>query len=67
MIRVHDYPQLSFIAWNRPKDDLVDEAEALALYERGWSDVDKSQLSADEQAFINHLIERHGDGCFAAL
>ena len=67
MIRIADYPQLSFIAWNRPKDGLIDEAEALALYERNWAYVDKNALDANEKAFVNQLVERYGNGCFASV
>lgn len=67
MIRLADYPQLSFIAWNRPQDDLIDEAEALALYERNWSYVDANALSANEEALVNQLATRYGNGCFAAI
>jgi len=63
MVRIADYPQLSFIAWNR-HGDVIDEAEALALYERNWVYVDRNALSATEQAFIATLVERHGNGCF---
>ena len=67
MIRIADYPQLSFIAWNRRKDDLIEEAQALALYERNWNDVDKNALCATEMALITELVEKHGNGCFAPL
>ena len=67
MIRIAEYPQLKFIAWNRPHDDLIDEAEALALYERNWACVDKQALSAEEEAFVNELAEQYGNGCFAAI
>ena len=36
MIRLADFPQLRMLAWNRPADAEVDEAEALALYEANW-------------------------------
>ncbi len=65
MVRIADYPQLTLIAWNRPKDDLIDEADALALYERNWDYVDRNAISAAEQAFVNQLAARHGNGCFA--
>lgn len=67
MIRISDYPQLSSIVWNRQKDDLLDESEALALYERNWAYVDKSELSAHEVAFLKQLAEQYGNGCFTPL
>lgn len=67
MIRISDYPQLSMIGWNRPHDDLITEAEALAIYERNWEFVDSNALSANEDALIKHLVERFGNGVFATL
>jgi hypothetical protein len=67
MIRIAEYPQLSFIAWNRPKDALIDEAQALALYERNWAYVDTNELSANEEAFVKQLVQRYGNGCFAPI
>ena len=67
MVRIADYPQLSLIAWNRRNDELIDEADALALYERNWVYVDRDALSPMEQAFVNELVDRHGNGCFANL
>jgi len=67
MVRIADYPQLSFIAWNRPKDDLIGEDEALALYERNWDYVDRNAIGPREEALLNELAEHHGNGCFAPL
>ena len=67
MIRIADFPQLSFIAWNRPKDGLIDEEEALALYERNWAYVDKNALTPNEKALVNQLAERYGHDCFAPV
>lgn len=39
MLRIADFPQLRLITWNRREDDLVEEAEALAIYERNWRNV----------------------------
>jgi hypothetical protein len=33
-LRIAEYPQLKLIAWNRKDDDVIEEDEALALYER---------------------------------
>jgi len=67
MIRISDYPQLSLIAWNRPKDDEINEALALALYERNWAYVDTNAISAVEFALVKQLVEHHGNGCFAPV
>ena len=41
-IRIAEYPQLKLIAWNRNDKDLIEEEEALAVYERNWHYVDRS-------------------------
>ncbi|MVF25026.1 hypothetical protein EVC37_26060 [Methylocaldum sp. BRCS4] len=61
-IRLADYPQLNLIAWNRRKDDLIDEEEALALYERNWRFVDEAALDPKERAFIDRLVQQYGHG-----
>ncbi|MBI1906667.1 MAG: hypothetical protein HYS20_10600 [Rhodocyclales bacterium] len=61
-LRVADYPQLRLIAWNRREDDLVDEDEALALYERNWRYVDQQALSQDERQLIDRLVRQYGHG-----
>jgi hypothetical protein len=61
-LRVADYPQLRLIAWNRREDDLVDEDEALALYERNWRYVDQHALSQDERQLIDRLVRQYGHG-----
>jgi len=33
MIRLADFPQLRLLAWNRPADSCLDDAEAFALFE----------------------------------
>jgi hypothetical protein len=67
MVRISDFPQLRLIAWNRPKGDLVDEREALALYERNWEYVDKTALTPTEEALVRDLTTRYGNGCFARV
>ena len=61
MINVDDYPNLSLIAWNRQRR-LIDEEEALALYEANWRLVDVVNLAAEEQALIDRLVRTHGKG-----
>ena len=65
MVRIADYPQLNAIAWNRPNGDSIDEAEALALYERNWDYVDNNALTPREEAFVHELATNYGNGCFA--
>jgi hypothetical protein len=63
-IHIAEYPQLRLIAWNRKDDDLIDEDEALALYERNWCYVDRAQLTDKEQQFIERLVIQYGNGVF---
>lgn len=61
---IAEYPQLRLIAWNRQDDDLIEEDEALALYERNWRYVDQTQLSLKEQQLIDRLVKQYGNGVF---
>ena len=61
-VRLSDFPQLRFIAWSRHPDDLINEDEALALYERNWRYIDSATLSAAEHAFIRRLVQQYGHG-----
>lgn len=56
------YSQLKLIAWNRAEGDCVDEAEALALYERNWRYVDEGSLDDAERQFIDRLTQQYGAG-----
>lgn len=62
MIRLADYPQLRMLAWNRPADEEVDEAEALALYEANWRFVEPDALGETEAALLRRLIQEQGAG-----
>ena len=62
MLRIADFPQLRLITWNRREDDMVEEAEALAIYERNWRNVDQGQLDDNEKALIKRLVEQFGHG-----
>lgn len=62
MVRIADYPQLALIAWNRDRDGTIDDAEALALYERNWHLVDREAMSVEEKRFLERLVEDHGHG-----
>lgn len=61
-ILIADYPQLRLIAWNRRADARVEEAEALALYERNWRHVDVEGLDVRERELIDHLVRTVGGG-----
>lgn len=63
-IHIAEYPQLRLIAWNRRDDDLIEEAEALALYERNWRYVDRTRITAKEQNLIDRLVAQYGNGIF---
>jgi hypothetical protein len=61
-IRVAQYPQLRLIAWNFAADDVLNERDALAIYERNWRFVDVAQLTTDERQFIDYLRDAFGNG-----
>ncbi len=61
-IHIDDYPELRALCWNRPQGEVIDGAEALALYERSWRHVDQAALVDAERALIAQLIERFGNG-----
>jgi hypothetical protein len=62
MLRINDYPQLRFIAWNRPGDQTISEEEAFALYERNWRFVDVRALDDRERELIKKLTDEVGHG-----
>lgn len=62
MIKVDDYPQLAFICWSQPGRGLIEEEQALALYERNWGWVDTSALTINERDLIARLSADHGNG-----
>ena len=61
-LRIAEYPQLRLLAWNRNDDDLIEEAEALALYERNWRYVDRAHITEKEQQLIDRLVAQYGNG-----
>ena len=62
MIKLSDYPQLSLIAWHRQPGSFVTEEEALALYEANWRWIDERTLTPKEQALIEQLVQKVGNG-----
>jgi hypothetical protein len=61
-LRIAEYPQLRLIAWNRKDDDVIEEDEALALYERNWRYVDCAHITEKEQQLIDRLVAQYGNG-----
>jgi len=62
MIVLADYPQLRMLAWNRPANALLEDAEAFALYEANWRFVDKGALNDTEAALLERLTREQGAG-----
>lgn len=62
MIRIADYPQLKLIGWSRAANDVLDEPEALALYEANWRFVDEPALTTHERELIRRLCDTYGHG-----
>ena len=62
MIRLSDFPQLRMLAWNRPAEAEVDEAEALALYEANWRFVEPETMNEAEVALLRRLVQEQGAG-----
>lgn len=62
MIRLADFPQLRMLAWNRPAEAEVDDAEALALYEANWRFVEPETLNEAEVALLRRLVQEQGAG-----
>lgn len=61
-IHIEQYPQLRDLCWNRPADTVLEGEDALALYERNWRFIDIARLTPDEQALLDLLVARYGNG-----
>lgn len=61
-VTLKNYPQLKFLAWNRPAAETIPASEAFGLYERNWKHVDQKALSATEKALIAELTKVYGKG-----
>jgi hypothetical protein len=66
MIRLADYPHLRLLAWNRPVDAVLDDAEAFALFEANWRHIDHDALTAIEAELLQRLIKEQGAGVLLA-
>ena len=64
--RIDTMPQLRQICWNRRTDDTVNDADALALYERNWALVDLDAMDERERTYLNHLVDTVGHGVLMA-
>lgn len=62
MIAIVNYPQLRLIAWNRQDDDLVDDQEALALYEANWRFIEPGKMAESERTLLERLVQQFGNG-----
>jgi HTH-type transcriptional regulator/antitoxin HipB len=62
LVRIGDFPQLGLVAWNRSKEDMIPERDALSLYERSWDMVDCSSMTPAESAFLDKLVQTYGNG-----
>ncbi len=63
-VHVNSYPQLRTLCWNLSDDPIVNGKEALSLYENNWRMVEPEKLDDKEQALIDVLVARFGNGCF---
>jgi len=61
LIELKRYPNLRFLTWQLHQE-LIREDEAFAVYEREWRHIDVANLTTEEQALIDHLTERYGNG-----
>lgn len=62
MIRLDEYPQLRSIAWSVPNVDVLDEKDALAIYEANWRFVEQERLTDRERDLIQRLAKEFGNG-----
>ena len=62
MITVADYPQLKLIAWSRQSGAVLEEREALSLYEANWRFIEPDQLTEQERTLIDFLRDTYGNG-----
>ena len=61
-VLVENYAQLRDLCWNRPTDTVLEGRDALAIYERNWRFVDRDALTEAEQALLDRLVARYGNG-----
>jgi hypothetical protein len=62
MINVDNYPQLKRLVWNRAAPVLLEDAEALSIYERNWALLEQAALTPPEQRLIDRLVAEFGNG-----
>jgi hypothetical protein len=61
LIELKRYPNLRFLTWQLHQE-LIREDEAFAVYEREWRHIDVANLTTEEQALIDDLTARYGNG-----
>jgi transcriptional regulator with XRE-family HTH domain len=54
-IKLEDYPQLKYLAWQVQGTNELKPAEALGIYERNWRHVEASALEPQERNLIEAL------------
>lgn len=64
LINIDDYPELTLLSWNRAIR-LIEEEDALALYERYWRFVTPSLLTEKEIDLLVRLATEYGNGVLA--
>lgn len=57
-----DYPELKLICWHCDPTKPISEEQAFALYERNWRYIDHERMTEDEQALIQTLKDKFGNG-----
>ena len=55
------YPNLAALCWNR-RDRYIPAEDAFRLYERNWRHVAVNRMQPAEQALIDRLAARYGNG-----
>lgn len=54
-IKLSDFPQLKFLAWQLQKVEFLTPKEAWDIYQRNWRHVEEEQLEDDESRLIQQL------------
>ena len=65
-VMIDAMPELRQICWNRRTDMVIEDVDALALYERNWSLVDLAAMIPAERAYFERLVATVGHGVLMA-
>ncbi|WP_295612653.1 hypothetical protein [uncultured Lamprocystis sp.] len=60
-VEIARFPALRLLAWQLHQERMS-EPDVLALYERGWRQLDPDRLDPDERALIERLVRTYGHG-----